>query len=278
MEMSKFSSVLILSLSLIAISLAPMAAVAQSGLPPCPPDVHNDLWQGHVNVRDVIRNRFGTHPPSIIPPVWTDCQGTKTVEIMLPGGNVVYAGEFKDDKPNGRGTQTWPDGRKYVGEFKDGLYDGQGTYTFADGRTLRGLWRTGKFVNANSGLAGIPVEIEGGTFVVPVTINGQITLKFIVDTGASDVTVPADVVLTLIRTGSIVKEDFLGEQRYQLADGSTVPSPVFIIRSLKVGDKVLENVRASVASVKGGLLLGQSFLSRFGSWSVDNKNRLLFLN
>jgi predicted aspartyl protease len=81
-----------------------------------------------------------------------------------------------------------------------------------------------------------------------------------------------------IRTGSITKADFLGEQQYQLADGSTMPSQVFVIRSLKVGDKVLENVRASVASVNGSLLLGQSFLNRFSSWSVDNKNRLLILN
>jgi clan AA aspartic protease (TIGR02281 family) len=125
---------------------------------------------------------------------------------------------------------------------------------------------------------GVPIEVEGGTFIVPVTINGQITLKFMIDSGATDVTVPADVVLTLTRTGSIVKEDFLGEQQYQLADGSTVPSPVFTIRSLKVGDKVLENVRASVASINGSLLLGQSFLNRFSSWAVDNKNRLLFLH
>jgi clan AA aspartic protease (TIGR02281 family) len=125
---------------------------------------------------------------------------------------------------------------------------------------------------------GILIEVEGGTFIVPVTINSQITLKFTIDSGAADVAVPADVVLMLIRTGSIVKEDFLGEQQYQLADGSTVPSPVFTIRSLKVGDKVLENVRASVASINGSLLLGQSFLNRFSSWAVDNKNRLLFLH
>ena len=90
--------------------------------------------------------------------------------------------------------------------------------------------------------------------------------------------IPADVVSTLMRTGSIDKADFLGEAHYQLADGSMVPSQVFIIHSLKVGDKVLENVRGSVASAKGSLLLGQSFLNRFNSWSVDNRLHLLFLN
>jgi predicted aspartyl protease len=63
-----------------------------------------------------------------------------------------------------------------------------------------------------------------------------------------------------------------------LADGSKLPSERFVIRSLKVGGKVLENVTGSIAPVEGSLLLGQSFLSRFGSWSIDNKNGALILN
>jgi hypothetical protein len=47
-------------------------------------------------------------------------------------------------------------------------------------------------------------------------------VDFTIDSGATDVTVPADVVSTLIRTGSITKDDFLGERQYQLADGSMV--------------------------------------------------------
>ena len=41
----------------------------------------------------------------------------------------MYVGEFKDEKYNGQGTFTHPDGTKYVGEFKDGLQNGQGTNT-----------------------------------------------------------------------------------------------------------------------------------------------------
>ena len=51
-----------------------------------------------------------------------------------------------------------------------------------------------------------------------------------------------------------------------------------MIRSLRVGDKVLENVTGSVAPVAGGLLLGQSFLTRFKSWSIDNQRQALVLN
>jgi uncharacterized protein len=121
----------------------------------------------------------------------------------------------------------------------------------------------------------VPMRIEGRTYVVPVLINDAITLDFIVDSGAANVSIPADVVLTLMRTKTLKETDFLGEQTYVLADGSKVPSQTFRIRSLKVGNKVLQNVNGSVGSVQGSLLLGQSFLSRFKSWSVDTKHALV---
>ena len=130
----------------------------------------------------------------------------------------------------------------------------------------------------NSGGTVVPMVSQGGTFVVPVRINDQITLNFVVDSGASDVSVPNDVVSTLVRTGTITDADFLGKQTYRLADGSTVPSQRFAIRSLKVGDKTLENVVGSISPSASDLLLGQSFLNRFKSWSIDNDRRALILH
>jgi len=46
----------------------------------------------------------------------------------------------------------------------------------------------------------IPLKVEGGTLLVPVLINDRITLDFTVDSGAADVSIPADVVSTLNRT------------------------------------------------------------------------------
>ena len=123
----------------------------------------------------------------------------------------------------------------------------------------------------------VPLKPLGGTFVVPVFINGAITLNFVVDSGAADVAVPADVVGTLIRAGTIEKSDFTGKQTYVLADGSAAPSSTFVIRSLKVGDILIGNVRGSVAPAAGSLLLGQSFLQRFKSWSMDNNKHVLVL-
>lgn len=117
----------------------------------------------------------------------------------------------------------------------------------------------------------------GGTFGVPVTINGALQLNFTVDSGAAVVLLPADVVLTLRRTGTLRDADTLGKATYTLADGSQISGLRFRIRSLKVGDRVLHDVEGGSAPIAGGLLLGQSFLHRFQSWSIDNARGVLVL-
>ncbi|PNG25711.1 retropepsin-like aspartic protease family protein [Methylocella silvestris] len=124
----------------------------------------------------------------------------------------------------------------------------------------------------------VAMESVGGIYQVPIRINDTITLDAIVDSGASDVSVPADVVMTLMRSKTISADDFLESKTYTLADGSKVPSERFVIRSLRVGNRTLENVPASIASVNAQILLGQSFLSRFKSWSIDNQKHGLILN
>lgn len=123
----------------------------------------------------------------------------------------------------------------------------------------------------------VSLEDDGGTFVVPVTINDTISLKFTLDSGASDVSIPADVASTLIRSGTITRDDFIGAKTFVLADGTQVPSAEFRIRSLKIGTLVLHDVTASLADARGPLLLGQSFLTRLSNWSIDNSQHLLRL-
>jgi clan AA aspartic protease (TIGR02281 family) len=124
----------------------------------------------------------------------------------------------------------------------------------------------------------IPLESAGsGVYELPVRINGVLTLKFILDTGASEVNIPADVASTLLRTGTITLSDFLPGQSYKLADGSIVRSSRFTIRELDIGGIRMSQVPASVGSTNGSLLLGQSFLGRLESWSLDNKRHVLII-
>ncbi len=139
----------------------------------------------------------------------------------------------------------------------------------------------GQMDSTPSGIIRLPLKRLGWKkveeYIPSQYASTTLSLDAIVDSGASDVSVPADIVSTLIRTKTVTQEDFLGKQTYVLADGSKVPSQQFRIRSLKVGNKIIDNVVASIASVKGDILLGQSFLSKFKSWSVDNEQHSLIL-
>ncbi len=121
----------------------------------------------------------------------------------------------------------------------------------------------------------IPLSKKGGVYQLPVEINGVLTLNFVLDSGASEVLIPADVVLTLIRTGTIKETDFLPGQTYVLADGSTVKSPRFVLRSLKVGQRRIANVATSIGNISSALLLGQSFLEKLGVWGIDGQKQVL---
>jgi hypothetical protein len=123
----------------------------------------------------------------------------------------------------------------------------------------------------------VPVTEGFGTFQVPVLINGVITLAFTIDSGASDITIPADVVRTLQRAGTISNADFIGSQQYQLADGSSETEQLVRLHTIKVGSSQFDDLTASIAPEAGTLLLGQGFLKRFSSWSIDNERKVLVL-
>jgi hypothetical protein len=56
-----------------------------------------------------------------------------------------------------------------------------------------------------------------------------------------------------------------------------VPDRV-ILRKVRVGDHIVTNVTAFVNPPAGDLLLGQSFLSKFGAVTVDYKRLVLILS
>jgi clan AA aspartic protease (TIGR02281 family) len=123
----------------------------------------------------------------------------------------------------------------------------------------------------------VPMKKDGGVYVVPVAVNGDVTLDCIVDSGASDVNIPADVFEALVRDGAVRQSDLLGTRLYTLADGSSERGRVVRIKSLKVGNVVVHDVVASIGGDDSNGLLGQSFLGRFRSWSLDNGRHALVL-
>jgi clan AA aspartic protease (TIGR02281 family) len=123
----------------------------------------------------------------------------------------------------------------------------------------------------------IRLEMDGGTYVLPVQINEAMSLAFVLDSGASDVAIPAGVADRLLRSGTVTQKDFVGTSTYMLADGSMLPSARFILHTVRIGNHVVRDVVASVGPAGGTLLLGQSFLSKLPSWTIDNAHHALIL-
>jgi predicted aspartyl protease len=124
----------------------------------------------------------------------------------------------------------------------------------------------------------IPLRRQGNTYTLPVLVNGIIPIPFVLDTGAGDVLLPADVVFTLLRTGTLQSTDFISYRPYILADGRELPSAQFKIQELQVGQHTARNVIAGVGRLGSDALLGQSFLSRFGSATIDYNRGVLVLS
>jgi hypothetical protein len=121
----------------------------------------------------------------------------------------------------------------------------------------------------------VPLERRHGTYIISVQINGALVLPFVLDTGASLVVLPADVFRTLTRTGTVTSADFIGTGTAVLADGSKRDSEKYVLHEMRVGDHVVRNVVASIVSVGGDPLLGQTFLSKLPGWSIDNMRQVL---
>jgi hypothetical protein len=166
----------------------------------CPPD-HSEAWNGCVGIfifpnGDRYDGAFRNDLP--------DGQGVYSLST-----GELYTGEFRDGAFNGNGALVFPDGSKYVGQFRDGAYDGMGIEYLANGVKGRsGVWFNNQFIRqvaqptpAATERREVTLVKDAGTFKVPVVVNDSVSLNFTVDSGASDVSVPADVVARLRHRG-----------------------------------------------------------------------------
>jgi aspartyl protease family protein len=160
----------------------------------------------------------------------------------------------------------------YVGE-SIGLYcfGKKGVFTYFDDFKL-------KIKVIENNMQAIKIKKEGNINKIPISLNDVINTDFIIDTGASNVSITPDLALLLIKSGTINSEDWLKDKYYQFADGSIAKSKTFKIKKLKIGTKYLYNVECSISNnLQAPLLLGQNVLNRFGKVIIDNEKQMLFL-
>ncbi len=109
----------------------------------------------------------------------------------------------------------------------------------------------------------IPFQKRGDVMVVNVTLNDRVSGAFLVDTGASDVSIPAAMASQL---GIQVGPD-TPYRRYTTANG-VVDNPVVTLDSVQAGEARVERVRASISSTMEVGLLGGAFFNNF-TFQID---------
>ena len=116
----------------------------------------------------------------------------------------------------------------------------------------------------------IKMEKEGGVYTIPCTVNG-IQLKFIFDTGASVISISQTEAMFLYKQGKLTADDIKGTANFSDANGDISEGTIILLSTVKIGNRVLKNIEASVVhNLNAPLLFGQSALEKFGKISIDN--------
>lgn len=123
----------------------------------------------------------------------------------------------------------------------------------------------------------LKMENDNGVKYVWIEING-LRLKFIFDTGASSICISSSEASVLYRQGTLQKDDILDIQYFQDATGTISAGTRINLKTVKIGDRTLNNIDATVIdNSKAPLLLGQTAFEKFGKISIDNhKDEITF--
>ena len=124
----------------------------------------------------------------------------------------------------------------------------------------------------------IQMKKIGGVFYIPCAING-INMDAVFDTGASEISLSLTEAMFMLKQGKLDEKDFIGTEDYTTADGSVHKGSVVILREVILGDKVLNDIKASIVdNHEAPVLFGQSALSKIGKITIDYSNNMLVLD
>lgn len=119
------------------------------------------------------------------------------------------------------------------------------------------------------------MENVSGVYMVPAKVNG-LPLKFIFDTGASEVSISLTEAIFMAKNGYLDESDIVGTSFAQLADGSVTENTRINFKSIEIGELKIHNVSATIIhNSDAPLLLGQSAIKRLGRIEFDDDNLII---
>jgi aspartyl protease family protein len=124
----------------------------------------------------------------------------------------------------------------------------------------------------------LKMKYENGVYKVPIEING-VPMDFIFDTGAGMISISETEAAFLYKQGTLDAADILGNGKFIDATGGVSENTILNLKSVKIGNKILTNIKASIVpNSQAPLLLGQSALSEFGKITIDYQKQVIILD
>lgn len=119
---------------------------------------------------------------------------------------------------------------------------------------------------------------NGDCLCVMGDVNG-LPLKFVFDTGASDITISSVEAAFMLKNGYLEEYNLGGVKQYRTASGEIIEGTVVNLRNVTFGGVTFHDIRASIIkNQEAPLLLGQSMLARMMQFYVDyEKNKIRFV-
>ena len=131
------------------------------------------------------------------------------------------------------------------------------------------------FPHVSFGQTTIIMQKEGGVFTIPCTVNG-LELKFIFDTGATDVSISLVEALFMLKNGYLSSSEIYGSSYAQIANGDITEDTKILLKKIEFAGFTLYNVTATVIhSTSAPLLFGQSAMAKLGKFEIDPNNGTL---
>lgn len=126
-------------------------------------------------------------------------------------------------------------------------------------------------------------KTEANVKNIHVKLNDSNGYDALFDTGCSGMMISSLELIELIKSGTLTKDDYVGESTVSLADGSVITHPVYNIRSVSVTDKngtvhTLNDIYATVAENPGAdVIIGNAVIDNLAknSYTVDLKNKVI---
>ncbi len=117
----------------------------------------------------------------------------------------------------------------------------------------------------------------GEAIIIPSIINGNSTdVTYIASERGLNVSL--DFAMKMLKDGAITKNDFEGDVNKILSEGSIVDRAVFYVKEMRIGNKTINDVTATVMhNLTVPAMMGESVLRAFGKFRLDkDKSELIF--